>query len=97
MVSQPEDKDPHDHITTKLNSNKIEGVSLITLERNIHQRGIFENGKHSESGDEERKTVKKRSVFFKLTLLFGVPLLIMVALAAGIKEFYPVRKPLHLG
>jgi hypothetical protein len=32
--------------------------------------------------------VRKQSSIFKLTFLFSVPLLIMVALAAGIKEFY---------
>jgi hypothetical protein len=41
--------------------------------------------------------VKKRGTFFKLIFLLAVPLLIVVALAAGFKEFYPVRKPLHLG
>jgi hypothetical protein len=32
--------------------------------------------------------VRKQSSIFKLTFLFSVPLLIMVAFAAGIKEFY---------
>jgi len=32
--------------------------------------------------------VKKRRALLKLTFLFTVPLLIMLALAAGIKEFY---------
>ena len=32
--------------------------------------------------------MRKRSTFFKLTFLFEVPLVILWALAAGIKEFY---------
>jgi membrane protein YdbS with pleckstrin-like domain len=34
--------------------------------------------------------VKKRSAFSNLTFLFGVPLVILLALAAGIKEFYRI-------
>ena len=63
----------------------------------IYQEGVFGNGEDSKQGDEEKKTVKKRRALLKLIFLLAVPLLIMVALAAGFKEFYPVRKPLHLG
>jgi len=41
--------------------------------------------------------MRKRRALLKLIFLLAVPLLIVVALAAGFKEFYPVRKPLHLG
>ncbi len=88
---------PNDHIPLTLNPQKIWGVSLITLEGDIHQGGVFGDSEGSKSGDQERKTVMKRMALLKLIFLLAVPLLIIVALAAGIKEFYPVRKPMHLG
>ena len=63
-------------------------MSLITLERNIHQGRDFRNNQIGEPRDEERKTVRKRRVRLKLISLLAVPLLVMVALPAGIKEVY---------
>ena len=68
-------------------------IILYSIDVNVNFLRIFGNGKDSKPGDEERQIMSKLRIWLKLTFLLAVPFLIMVVLAAGIKEFYPVRNP----
>ena len=74
---------------SNITGGPIRGPYKIAFgKRNIHQGGVFGNVENSEPGDEEREALSKRRIFFKIIFILLVPLAIMLALAAGIKEFY---------